>query len=284
MIGVRQDVKILRPCREQDYNEFIWNNKDKVIYGPVASRRLGNSLGINLFPEGKLCDFHCVYCDCNSGQENKTFAPLDHILEEIKDGFLIHQQKGTQIDYITFAGNGEPTLHSHFPEVVQHVLQLRLELFTDTPIAIFTNCMNLHKPKVEKAISQLDEIYFKLDAADQDTLQRINRPSDKRKLTEIIAQISKFNSPRISSAVIEKPARLSNMASLCSKNFAELLNSMNASTLYLYTIDYPTDSQEIRSVPLRKLVEMAKTINSFSGPPVRVLTSNFLESEVVEYE
>lgn len=279
-----QAIEILGPKKEQDFNSFIWNNKDKVVYGPVDSRRLGNSLGINLFPYGKRCEFRCIYCDCGLPEKAGSIASLSEIVKDIEDGLRNHRERETLVDYITFSGNGEPTSYPWFPQVVEAVSRLRAIFLPDTPLAIFTNCMNLYQLTIRNALEKIDEVFFKVDAGDQQIFHRINRPMDQRDFADIVSQIARFKQPKISTAVIEKPQAVSNTHSLASKDFANLLRMTGASILYLYSIDYPTEVTEVLPTPLEHLLELANRISELEPIPIKILTTVPLMAGVTTYE
>ena len=278
-----RDIELLGPKKEQDYSNFIWNNKENVVYGPVDSRRLGHSLGINLFPDGKVCEFRCVYCDCDLSPSTNSVASLDRILDEIENGLREHKDKGSSIDYITFAGNGEPTAYPWFPKVVQAVNAFRSLLFPNIPLAIFTNCMNLARVEIQNVLIEIDEVFFKIDAADQDTFHRLNRPIHDTNIADIASQIAKFKHPKISTAVIKHPEIMSNFRSLLSDDFVNLLRSVDASALYLYSIDYPTHTISVAPVSEEELFALARRIQETESIPIRVLTTTPIKDKVVNH-
>ena len=128
----------------------------KHLFGPVPSRRLGMSLGVDLIPH-KTCTFNCIYCQC--GKTNtikKGTLSFGKIKKDIMTSFQKLVQFGTPINCITFAGNGEPTIHPEFPKIVDFILEQRNNFFPKIPVAVFTNCTMLHKLEIRKAISLRD--------------------------------------------------------------------------------------------------------------------------------
>ena len=151
------------------------------IYGPIHSRRLGMSLGINLMPnDGKICSFDCLYCEAgfNAQGPGKDGVPtreavkkqLRHKLEEMK-------ANGQTLDVITFSGNGEPTLHPEFKKVVDDVLRLRTEFFPDAKVSVLSNSTMAGKPTVVEALLKVDNNILKLDSAMPHTFRVLNRPT-----------------------------------------------------------------------------------------------------------
>ena len=109
---------------------------DEIVFGPIRSRRLGSSLGVNLLPlEGKLCNFDCVYCECGWNKDGRTggnFPPLADIEAALEKKMSEAASEGVAIDSITFSGNGEPTIHPDFPQVIDITLKLR-DIYTISP-------------------------------------------------------------------------------------------------------------------------------------------------------
>jgi len=148
----------------------------KHLFGPVPSRRLGMSLGVDLIPH-KICSLNCVYCECGATtsltHERKEYVPVDEIYSELSDFFLNNPDP----DYLTFSGAGEPTLHSHIGEVIAFLKELRPGI----PVAVLTNGSLFGDPRVRRELMLADLVLPSLDAATDLALRRINRP--RRELT-----------------------------------------------------------------------------------------------------
>lgn len=143
----------------------------KHLFGPVPSRRLGMSLGVDLIPH-KICSLNCVYCECGRSttltSERKEYVPVEEVYTELKDFFENHPDP----EYITFSGAGEPSLHSRIGEVIAFVKELRPSI----PVAVLTNGTLFSDPKVRSELMQSDLVLPSLDAATEEALKRINRP------------------------------------------------------------------------------------------------------------
>ena len=140
------------------------------IFGPVHSRRLGVSLGINLMPaDGKLCSFNCVYCECGLNEHFRPSSPRptrQEVAEALEARLLDMQQNGPFPDVLTFAGNGEPTAHPHFAEIMEDTIYLRNKYFPNAKVSVLSNATMLHKPAVFEALKQVDNNILKLDTVD----------------------------------------------------------------------------------------------------------------------
>ncbi len=142
----------------------------KHLFGPVPSRRLGRSLGVDLVPH-KVCSYDCIYCQVGPTTQRtlarKEYAPTDEVLAELAEVF----QAGCDCDYVTLSGSGEPTLHRDVGRIIAGIKDL-----TDTPVAVLTNGSLLYDPQVRKDLLRADLVIPSLDAADPETFRRINRP------------------------------------------------------------------------------------------------------------
>ena len=168
------------------------------IYGPIHSRRLGMSLGINLMPnDGKICSFDCLYCEAgfNAQGPGKDGVPTrEAVKKQLKRKFEEMKQEGQTLDVITFSGNGEPTLHPEFDKVVDDVLRLRTEYFPDAKVSVLSNSTMAGKPSVVKALLKVDNNILKLDSAKPHTFRAINRPVSPNCLPEgVISDLKRFD-------------------------------------------------------------------------------------------
>lgn len=153
-----------------------------IIFGPVRSRRLGLSLGVNLLPvESKLCSFDCIYCECGWNADHpgaRRFNRRDDVRRLLDATLRRMVAEGTPPDVITFAGNGEPTLHPEFEAVIDDTLALRDALCPGAKVSVLSNATQLHRPDVFRALGRVDNNILKLDSAFDDTVRRINGPQN----------------------------------------------------------------------------------------------------------
>ena len=167
------------------------------IFGPVISRRLGVSLGINLMPaDGKICTFDCIYCECGLNAERRPALPRP-TRQEVRDGLQRQLEKmsaeGPKPDVLTFAGNGEPTAHPDFPGIVDDVIMLRDKYFPNAKVSVLSNATRVTAPKVFDALMRIDNNIQKLDTVDMEYIRKLDRPVGKYDLEAIIDSLRKFN-------------------------------------------------------------------------------------------
>lgn len=167
------------------------------VFGPVHSRRLGVSLGINLLPgDGKVCSFDCIYCECGFNKDHRPSGKLP-TREEVRtalEGKLREMQaQGTAPDVFTFAGNGEPTAHPHFPEIIEDTLALRDAYFPKAKVSVLSNSTFLSRPGVSEALNKVDNNILKLDTVDDDYIRLVDRPNNVQyAVADIIGKLKAF--------------------------------------------------------------------------------------------
>ena len=176
---------------------FLFNN---IIVGPIRSRRMGLSLGVNLLPTKiKLCNFDCIYCECGLNQpfSNSLTPELPtraQVMEHLAHTLQTMPQKP---DAITFAGNGEPTIHPEFAQIIGDVIELRNTHSPQSEVVVLTNATQLHKPQILSALQKVDRCMFKLDSAIAQTIAAVNQPANMDFLNNFISNVSLFKGKKI---------------------------------------------------------------------------------------
>lgn len=167
------------------------------IFGPVHSRRLGVSLGINLLPEdGKVCSFDCIYCECGFNKDHRPSGKLPtrtEVCTALEGKLKAMQAQGTAPDVFTFAGNGEPTAHPHFPEIIDDTLALRDAYFPKAKVSVLSNSTFLSRPGVSEALNKVDNNILKLDTVDDNYIRLVDRPNNGQyAVADIIEKLKAF--------------------------------------------------------------------------------------------
>lgn len=170
---------------------------DQVIFGPIHSRRLGLSLGVNLLPvDAKICSFNCIYCECGFNTTIKEFPfPTRVQVREILETKLTQMVADNQIpDVITFAGNGEPTLHPEFDGIIDDTLVLRDRFCPSAKVSVLSNSTRVHKPHVFAALKKVDNNILKLDSGIDKTMKIIDQPVGKHiNVAWVVEHLKKFD-------------------------------------------------------------------------------------------
>lgn len=273
-------VNILQQQRDPIYEEELWSNTDKIVYGPVASRRLGESLGINFFPKAKICSFNCRYCDVKLTAPrtfekkflSSNILPQTVLKRQIRKGVTNVLNKKIPVDFITICGNGEATDYPYFVEIAEFLWALRNELFPHVPLAILTNSAKIDERKTIDVINMYDEKHFKLDAGDEKTFLLINRPVLKHiRFKNIVEALPAIKPLKIQTAVVDSP-QFSNIQSLRG-TYIELIRKIHADEIFLHNIDYPVPYRQIRRLQLYEMIELAQYIAEQTNIQVSVLHS-----------
>lgn len=229
-----------------------------IIYGPILSRRLGRSLGINLLPlNKKVCSYDCIYCQYGSAnvsvasESGITFPSVSDVLSCVEQAL----RKPRTIDYLTFSGNGEPTLHPEFPKIVEGVLSLRNELRPQAKLAILSNSSRVSNPDIVTALQLFDAPMMKLDAGDEITFQRINRPAVSINFKNIVKGLKQIHKLMIQSLLID--GEVSNVRGDSYDAWVRTLVDLNPCEVHIYSIDRPTPVKDIVSVGSSRLNQIA---------------------------
>ncbi|MFH1421171.1 MAG: radical SAM protein [Planctomycetota bacterium] len=233
------------------------NLQPVIVYGPVGSKRLKKSLGINLLPaDKKVCTFNCIYCHYGPTYVGKYQLPTPQAIESALKERISNNE---EFDYITFAGNGEPTLHPQFLEISEIVKDLRDTLAPNVPIALISNSTFLWKNEVIEALNNIDLPILKLDAGDEETFNLVNRPVNMLEVKQIIENLSAIKNCIIQTVFLE--GRVKNY---CGNSFEKWLDAMvkiSPKLIQIYSPDNPMPEENIIPLEIEKLREIAETIS-----------------------
>jgi wyosine [tRNA(Phe)-imidazoG37] synthetase (radical SAM superfamily) len=242
-----------------------------IIYGPVHSRRIGRSLGINLLPtEFKLCAFDCVYCQYGK-TDIKTISPQEDLLPSIEEVAAALEEvlrRIKDLDVITFSGNGEPTLHPRFGEIVSVALELRDRLAPGKPVAVLSSGAMAHRPEVREALNRLDLRIMKLDAGDEQTFQEINRPVAGLGLEEIVEGLRQLDRVILQTLLVKGPRENSSPEKIA--KLIERIRVIRPQEVQLYTLIRPPAEEYVAAVPKGELEEIAARIAEEAEVEVKV--------------
>ena len=168
-----------------------------IVYGPVRSRRLGVSLGVNLLPlQAKVCTFDCIYCECGWNGDNngsRRFNGREEVSAALQSVLETMAAEGQQLDVITFAGNGEPTMHPDFEQIIEDTIALRDRYAPTAKISVLSNATQLHRADVVRALERVDNNILKIDSLDESVAQLINKPCCNYSVANVVEQLRQFN-------------------------------------------------------------------------------------------
>lgn len=238
------------------------------IFGPVHSRRLGVSLGINLLPaDGKVCTFDCIYCECgyNADRRPKQKLPTrEEVRTALEARLQDMQQNGPAPDVLTFAGNGEPTAHPHFPEIIEDTLALRDKYFPRAKVSVLSNSTFIHRPAVFSALNKVDNNILKLDTVDEAYIRELDRPSGNFSLSSVIEGLKAFKGNCIIQTMFLKGSYRGKDMDNTSDNFVlpwlETVREIAPRQVMIYTIDRETPDHDLLKATPEELDRIATLV------------------------
>ncbi|MBD5208558.1 MAG: radical SAM protein [Bacteroidales bacterium] len=248
------------------------------VFGPIHSRRLGVSLGINLLPDdGKVCSFDCVYCEAgyNAQGTGTTGLPAREKLRKDLEAKL-HQMKaaGEPLDVITFSGNGEPTLHPQFPEIIDDVIALRDKEYPEAKVSVLTNSTRIFDPKVAEALEKVDNNILKLDSAINPTMRLIDQPaSGDFTVEKVVDALRRFSGTGIIQTMIlrgeHNGKKIDNTTPEEIDALIEAYKAIRPREVMIYSLDRSTPEEKLQKVSREELEKIADRIRS-NGIQVQV--------------
>jgi wyosine [tRNA(Phe)-imidazoG37] synthetase (radical SAM superfamily) len=242
---------------------------DKVVFGPVYSRRLGVSLGINLLPTGaKYCTFNCIYCECGwtkmEVSDKVSYPPVSVLRHDLEKKLSEMQEFNELPDAISFAGNGEPTLHPDFAEIIDITIELRNKYSPKSKIAVLSNASTLHLPGVVNALKKIDMSILKLDTAIEETFKIINHPKIDISVYDIIKDLKQFTSNLIIQTLFVRGEYnnkiIDNTTEEEISEWLKCIKELNPELVMIYPIARATPVRGLEKVNLKELEAIAEKV------------------------
>ncbi len=239
------------------------------VFGPIHSRRLGTSLGVNLSPrDGKVCSFDCLYCEAGfnaQGPGKAGLPPREEVYRLLEKRLSDMKAHNERLDVITFSGNGEPTMHPDFLGIITDTIALRDKYYPEVKISVLSNSTRLDRPDVAEALRLVDNNILKLDSAIESTMRAIDRPVSPSFTTEkVIDMIADFGGQCIVQTMLLRGEY--NGSAIDNTTPAEIdaliaaYRKINPKEVMLYSIDRKTPAENLRKVPREELEAVAERI------------------------
>ena len=244
------------------------------IFGPVHSRRLGVSLGINLLPaDGKFCTFDCIYCECGFNGDHRPHQKLP-TREEVRNALEARlkdmQENGPKPDVLTFAGNGEPTAHPHFAGIIADTLALRDQYFPEAKVSVLSNSTFIHKPEVFDALNKIDNNILKLDTIDAAYINKVDRPTGHYDVAKIIECMKAFKGNLIVQTLFMKGTfegeNVDNTTDDYVLPWLEAVKEIAPRQVMIYTIDRETPAPDLLKATHEELDRIGEMVRSAGIP------------------
>lgn len=237
------------------------------IFGPIRSRRLGVSLGVNLSPvDGKICSFDCLYCEAGynaQGPGKSGFPSREDVRRQLEERLGAMKQAGEQLDVITFSGNGEPTMHPDFEGIIDDTLQLRDRYYPDVKVSVLSNSTMIDRPTVCDALRRVDNNILKMDSAIDDTIRLIDRPNSPDFTAErLIERLTQFSGQCDIQTMLLRGTHdrqtVDNTTDAEVQALIDACRRIKPRSVMLYSIDRRTPEQNLRRVERDELEQIAR--------------------------
>ena len=242
-----------------------------IIYGPIRSRRLGISLGVNLLPlHSKLCNFDCIYCECGWNDDNRTeklrFNAREDIRAALETTLAKMQEEGSLPDVITFAGNGEPTIHPEFEGIIDDTIALRNRYAPQAKVSVLSNATQLHRTEVCNALHKVDNPILKLDSAIDATAHLINKPCGNYSVERIVEQLASFGRDFVLQTMFLRGTyngeTVDNTTEREFLAWAAVVEHLRPRSVMVYSIDRATPCQTLEKVSREELEKIAERVRA----------------------
>lgn len=248
---------------------------DKIIFGPVHSRRLGVSLGVNLLPiNKKICTYDCIYCECGFNGDHATAIPQmpkrEDVSRELEEVLRDMKAKAKAPNVITFAGNGEPTIHKDFAAIIDDTIALRDIYSPDARIAVLSNATMTHKPSVFEALKKVDDNILKLDSGLEETIRLLDRPQGAFTLDGLVDNLRRFEGQLTIQTMFVRGLfdgkEVDNTTNEDVAAWLKLLKDIGPKSVMIYTIERDTPVEGLVKVPLQVLKQIAQRVEEIGIP------------------
>lgn len=236
--------------------------REETVFGPIFSRRLGTSLGINLLPEkGKICNFDCIYCECGwnkDGRGDTVLPTAAKVYADLENMLIRLQRQGTVVDSITFSGDGEPTLNPDFVQIIDDTLSLRDQLAPTAKVSVLSNATKVHIPEVFQALCKVDNPIMKIDAPTNELIAKINKPAPGYDISRVVRSLEQFEGNFVLQTCMLR-SREYDFDSSCSEvlsGWMDIVRHLRPREIMVYTIDRPTPAQGLEKFTVEEMTHL----------------------------
>ena len=218
--------------------------REETVFGPIFSRRLGSSLGINLLPvNGKICTFDCIYCECGWNKDGRNDTRLPKAVEvrealEAKLKQLVVE--GTPVDSITFSGDGEPTINPDFPQIIDDTLALRDQYYPSAKVSVLSNATQVYRPEIFSALRKVDNPIMKIDAPTNALVERINHPAPGYDVNRVVEALKQFNGDFVIQTMFLRSKDFDSSSPAVLNGWMDIVRQLKPREVMAYTINRPT--------------------------------------------
>lgn len=240
--------------------------REETVFGPIFSRRLGTSLGINLLPEkGKICNFDCIYCECGwnkDGRDDTVIPTAAKVSADLENMLVRLQKQGTKVDSITFSGDGEPTINPAFPQIIDDTLRLRDELAPTAKVSVLSNATRVHLPEVFHALSKVDNPIMKIDAPTNALIEKINKPAPGYDIARVVEALEQFQGNFVLQTCMlrSKEYDFDSSRPEVLDGWMDIVRRLRPREIMVYTIDRPTPAQGLEKFTVEEMTALVQPL------------------------
>ncbi len=231
--------------------------REELVFGPIHSRRLGSSLGINLLPRnGKICNFDCIYCECGwnkDGRDDRTLPTAADLRRDLTAKLLQCREAGTPIDSITFSGDGEPTLNPDFAEIIDITLELRDRYYPSAKVSVLSNATRIGREDVFRALRKVDNPILKLDAPTAALAAKINQPQCEYDVDQVVEDLRRFEGDFVLQTMFLVSPEFDSSSPEVLQGWMRIVRELRPREVMVYTIDRETPMKGLQKMSVERM-------------------------------
>ncbi len=237
---------------------------DDIVFGPIFSRRLGSSLGVNILPsKGKLCNFDCVYCECGwnkDGIAERRFPTFHEVEQALEEKMSKAAAEGVPVDSITFSGNGEPTMHPEFSRIIDVTLRCRDRYYPDAKVSVLSNATLIGRKEVADALKRVDNPILKIDASSDELIRKMNRPVGTYRLEDVVEAMMGFEGGFVLQTMFLKSPQFDTAGEEALEAWRELVRKLRPREVMVYTIDRETPDKSLEKYTVEEMTAFVQPL------------------------
>ena len=238
--------------------------REETVFGPIFSRRLGSSLGINLLPEkGKICNFDCIYCECGwnrDGRGDTVLPTAEKVRSDLERMLVKLAADGTPVDSITFSGDGEPTLNPAFPQIIDDTLRLRDLHYPQAKVSVLSNATRVHVPEVFAALRKVDNPIMKIDAPTNELAEKINKPAPGYDVARVIEALKGFGGDFVLQTCMLRGNGFDSASPEVIVPLMDIVRLLKPREWMVYTIDRATPMQGLEKFSPQEMKSLVRPV------------------------
>ena len=231
--------------------------REETVFGPIFSRRLGSSLGINLLPvNGKICTFDCIYCECGwnkDGRDDTRLPKAAEVCEALETKLKQLVKEGTPVDSITFSGDGESTINPDFPRIIDDTLVLRDKYYPKAKVSVLSNATQVHRPEIFTALRKVDNPIMKIDAPTNALIEKINHPAPGYDVNRVVEALKQFNGDFVLQTMFLKSKDFDSSSPEVLNGWMDIVRLLKPREVMAYTIDRPTTEEGLQKFTVEEM-------------------------------